>query len=382
MLILKRPLLLAALLLAAGASLAYALRAKTSAPAAAKPLPLVSVTVARQQDLPLELTAQGHLVALNQVEVRPQLTATIIGIHFKEGDDVRAGQLLFTLDDTDARAQLQRNEAQAAQIRAQLADAKRDYGRSSELVKSQFITSSAVDTAASKVEALQAQLKAAQADIDSARMVLTHTRIMAPVAARTGAVAVHPGSLAQTSATAPLVTLVQFAPIGVEFNLPEQYLAPILAARAQGPVHVQLDSPDGKPVDGELTFINNVVNTDSGTISLKASMPNPRNNLWPGAYARVTVLAGADRNAVTLPPQAVLEGPDGRFVYLAGADNKVLRKPVSLLRVQDGQAVVAGLAGGSPVVLEGGANLRSGDAIHIDNAVAPASAAKAADGKQ
>lgn len=379
MLILKRPLLLAALLLAAGASLAYALRAKPSTTAVAKPPPLVSVTVARQQDLPLELTAQGHLVALTQVEVRPQMTAVIIGIHFKEGDDVAAGQLLFTLDDTDARAQLQRSEAQAAQIRAQLADAKRDYGRSSELVKSNFITPSAVDTAASKVEALQAQLKAAQADIDSAHVVLTHTRIMAPVAARTGAVAVHPGSLAQTSATAPLVTLVQFAPIGVEFNLPEQYLAAILAARAHGPLRVQLDSPDGTPVNGELSFINNVVNTDSGTISLKATFPNPRRNLWPGAYARVTVLAGSDRNAVTLPPQAVLEGPDGRFVYLASAENKAVRQAVSLLRVQDGKAVVSGLAGGSRVVLEGGANLRAGDAIRID--AAASASAKAAGGK-
>lgn len=365
------PLLIGALLLAAGAATAYVLRPQAAAAGAAKKIPLVSVVIARQQDLPRELSAQGHLVALNQVEIRPQLTATIVAIHFHEGDDVAAGQLLFTLDSADARAQLQHYEGQAAQIQAQLADARRDYRRSAELVKSQFITSSAVDTAASKADALQAQLKAAQADIDGARLVLAHTRIVAPVAARTGAVAVHPGSLAQTGAAAPLVTLVQFAPIGVEFNLPEQYLPAIVQARAQGPVRVRIDGADGKPAEGTLSFINNMVNSDTGTISLKATVPNRRGGLWPGAYARVTLLAGADRNAVVLPPQAVLEGPDGRFVYLADADGRAARQPVDLLRVQDGLAVVGGLAAGSRVVKEGGANLRPGDAIGIAARGAP-----------
>ncbi|WP_158567981.1 MULTISPECIES: efflux RND transporter periplasmic adaptor subunit [unclassified Duganella] len=368
----------AALLLAAGIALAYSLRTQSPAAAPAKKIPLVAVTAARQQELPLELSAQGHLVALNIVEVRPQLTATIVAIHFKEGDEVKAGQLLFTLDSADANAQLQRSEAQAAQILAQLADASRDFGRSSELVKSHFITSSAVDTAASKVDALKAQLKAARADIDSARLLVAHTRIVAPIAARTGAVAVHPGSLAQTSAAAPLVTLAQFSPIGVEFNLPEQDLTAILRARGAGSVRVTIDGADGETVTGELSFINNTVNTDSGTISLKATMPNPRATLWPGAYARVTVLAGIDRNAVVLPPQAVLEGPAGRFVFVAGADGKATRQPVTLLRVQSGMAVVEGVANGTRVVLEGGGNLRSGDAIRIADARPASAVAKAA----
>ncbi len=371
--------LITAILIIAGAGLAgYCLRGTAPPPPAAKKPPLVAVTVARQQDLPLELSAQGHLVALNQVDIRPQLTAAIIAVHFKEGDEVKAGQLLFTLDSADATAQLQRFEAQAAQIQAQLADANRDYGRSSELVKSHFITSSAVDTAASKVDALKAQLKAAQADIDSARLVVAHTRIVAPISARTGAVAVHPGSLAQTSAAAPLVTLAQFAPIGVEFNLPEQYLSAILRARAQGQVRVQIDGAGGVQAAGSLSFINNTVNTDSGTISLKAIVPNERSTLWPGAYARITVLAGTDKNAVVLPPQAVLEGPGGRFVFLATEDGKARQQDVTLLRVQDGKAVVAGLSGGSRVVMEGGSNLRNGDAIRI---AAPRAAYIPADAK-
>ena len=364
----------------AGAALGYSLRRAPAATPPAAKIPLVSVTEARRQDLPLELSAQGHLVALNQVEVRPQLTATIQAIHFREGDEVKAGQLLFTLDGTDASAQLQRAEGMAAQIQAQLADASRDYGRATALVKSNFIASSAVDTASSKVDALKAQLKAARADIDSARLALSHTRIVAPFAGTTGAVAVHPGSLAQTSAAAPLVTLAQFAPIGVEFNLPEQYLQAILRARQSAPVQVQIAGPDGEPVTGELTFINNVVNTDTGTINLKATIPNLKKTLWPGAYAKVTVLAGLDKDAVVLPPQAVLEGPAGRFVYLAGADGKVQRQPVTLLRIQNDLAVVTGLAGGARVVLEGGGNLRDGASIRVAaaSAAGPASAAGSA----
>ncbi|MES2259505.1 MAG: efflux RND transporter periplasmic adaptor subunit [Pseudomonadota bacterium] len=337
-------------------------------PTAAKPppkIPLVSVTQARRQDLPLTLGAQGHLVALNIVEVRPQLSATIVAIHFKEGDEVKAGQLLFSLDSADAATALQRAQALAAQIQAQLADARRDYERASALVKSSFIAASAVDTAAGKVDALQAQLKAAQADVDSARLALGHARILAPFSGTTGAVAVHPGSLAQAGATAPLVTLAQFSPIGVEFNLPQQALPAILRARQAGAVAVAIDGPDGKPVAGELTFINNVVNADSGTISLKATLPNPRRLLWPGAYVRVTMQAGMDKDAVVLPPQALLEGPAGRFVYLAGDNGKAIRQAVTLLRIQGELAVVGGLADGTRVVLEGGGNLRDGDAIRI-----------------
>jgi len=191
-------------------------------------------------------------------------------------------------------------------------------------------------------------------------------------------VAVHPGSLAQTSAAAPLVTLAQFSPIGVEFNLPEQDLAAVLRARSQGAVRVTIDGADGEAVSGELSFINNTVNTDSGTISLKATMPNLHGALWPGAYARVTVLAGIDSNAVVLPPQAIQEGPGGRFVFIAGADGKATRQPVTLLRVQSGMAVIEGVASGTRVVLEGGGNLRDGDAIRIADTRPASAAAKAA----
>ncbi len=336
---------------------------KFSARAAVKPAapPLVSVAAAQVRDLPLVLSVQGHVTPLNQVEVRPQITGIVKSVHFKEGDRVAAGQLLFTIDPADAAAALDRARAQAAQVRAQLDDAQRGVKRSRTMVSSGFIAPSALDTDASKVEALQAQLAAAQADIDNARIQLGRTRIVAPIAGRTGAVAVYPGSLAQQNASAPLVTIVQLDPIGVEFNLPERDLAALRAAQQAGAAAVHLDGTR----TGALTFMNSTVNTDSGTITLKASFPNQDQGLWPGAFTRVALEAGKQRNATVLPAHAVLEGPNGRFVFVVGADSKVAARPIGLLRVQDEGAVVTGVNDGERVVVEGGQEVRPGALVRV-----------------
>lgn len=342
---------------------AFALAGCGKAPAPEeKKAPLVSVTRTRALDIPIELSAQGHIVPLNFVEVRPQLTGTILTVNFHEGDDVKPGQLLFTLDDSDARAQLGKAQAQAAMIAAQLADARRDYQRAQTLVASRFIAPSSVDTASSKVDALVAQANSATAEISAARTTLAHTRIYSPIAGKASAVSVHPGSLAQAGGTAPLVTVAQFSPVGVEFSLPEKDMPALLAARAAGAVRVTIDGADQ---DGELSFVNNTINQDSASIDLKASFPNPRHTLWPGGFVRVLVHAGVNHGAVVLPPQAVQEGPAGRFVFLATGDGKVASKPVELLRIQNGMAVIGGLQADVPVVLEGGQNLRDGAKVRV-----------------
>ncbi|MVW59592.1 efflux RND transporter periplasmic adaptor subunit [Massilia sp. NEAU-DD11] len=344
--------------------------ARTPPPEDKKP-PLVSVTTARAADIPIELGAQGHVVPLEFVDVRPQLTGTIRTVDFHEGDDIRKGQLLFTLDDSDARAQLGKAQAQVALVAAQLADARRDHQRAQALVASKFVAASSVDTAASKVEALVAQAHAAAAEVSSARTALAHTRIHAPIAGKAGAVAVHPGSLAQVGAAAPLVTIAQFAPVGVEFDLPEKDLPALLAARAAGAVRVSIAAAAGKTPDGALSFVNNAIDQDSASIHLKAAFPNTDHTLWPGAFVRVVVHAGVSRGAVVLPPQAVQDGPGGRFVFIAAGDGKVSSRPVDLLRVQGGMAVIGGLDPGVPVVLEGGQNLRPGARVRIAADAAP-----------
>lgn len=336
-----------------------------AAQTSAKLLPLVGVVRAEARDLPVKLSAHGHVVPLNQVDVRPQVGGTVRGIHFREGDEVKAGQLLFTIDSSDVIAQLERTQASAAQIEAQVDEAERDLARIKQLAKLRYYSTSAVDTSASKLESLKAQHKAIQAEVASSRLQVERTRIAAPMAGLTGALAVHPGSLAQTSAAVPLVTVVQIDPIGVEFSLPESQLARLLDARAAGTVRIELQRPDGKRLPGSLVFVNNTVNTDSGTITLKASFPNATSSLWPGAYVELVIDAGVSRGAIVLPPQALLEGPQGRFVYVLDQDNKAQVRPVELLRLQEQMAVVDGLNGGERVVAEGHAGLKPGAAVRI-----------------
>jgi RND family efflux transporter MFP subunit len=333
--------------------------------ASAQEAPLVSVSAVQARDLPLLFAVQGHAVPLNQVEVRPQITGVVKAVHFKEGDRVASGQLLFTLDGSDAAAMLNRARAMAAQVKAQLDDARRGVQRSRSMVASGFIAPSALETDRSKVEALQAQLAGAQADIDNARIQLERTRIVAPVAGRTGAVDVHPGSLAQLNAVAALVNIVQLDPIAVEFKLPEQDLAALRAAQSAGTAAVRVEGVGGASRSGELTFIDSSVNTTSGTITLKARFANQDLMLWPGAFVRVVLEAGRQRDATVVPPHAILEGPAGRFVYVVGADGRAGARPVGLLRVQQQDAVVTGVRRGDRVVVEGGQQVHAGELVRV-----------------
>lgn len=358
---------IAAIALTAGAGFAWKQWAPaTPAKPGGKPPPLVGVTTSRTLDLPVLFAAQGHIVPLNQVDIRPQITGVIRTVNFREGEEVKPGQLLFELDASDAVAQLRRAEANANQIRAQMDDATRDLNRTLQLVKSGFMSNAVVDTARSKAESLQAQFKAAQADVESSRVRVGYTRIVAPIAGKTGAVVVHPGSLAQVGDAAPLVSIVQFDPIAVEFTLPERDLAAVRDAHAAGDTEVSIDL-DGTKRTGTLSFMDNRVDTGNGTISLKASFANADRHLWPGAYVRVALSAGKTRNAVVLPPQAVLEGPDGHFVYQVDADKRVVSQPVTLLRIQDHNAVVDGLRSGEIVVVEGARGLRSGMTVAVQS---------------
>jgi len=352
-------------LLAALVQPAISGRKSDEAKSAAEPLPLVSVVRAEARDLPVKLAAHGHVVPLNQVDVRPQVGGTVRGVHFHEGDEIKVGQLLFTIDASDVSAQLERSQASAAQIEAQVDAAERDLARMQQLARLGYYSPIAVDTSASKLESLKAQYKAVRAEVASSGLLVARTRITASMAGLTGALAVHPGSLAQTTSAVPLVTVVQMDPIGVDFSLPESQLARLLAAHAAGTVHIGLRMSDGSRLPGSLVFINNTVNTDSGTITLKASFANSTRSLWPGTYVELDLDAGVSPGAIVLPPQAVLEGPQGRFVYVLGGDNRAQVQPVELLRLQDQMAVVSGLKGGELVVSEGLLGLKPGSPVRI-----------------
>lgn len=360
-----RPLLV--IILLTGAALIYFLfihQNTVSATQQKTTAPLVSLTPAEKTSLPLTLTTQGHIVSLNQVDIQSQIAGSIKTVAFKEGDFVHQGQLMFTLEDSTQQAALHRAQAALAQSQSLLDKARRDLARGRALKSQNYISASDWDTLQSTQQQYAAQAQAANEDIRSTQAQLGYTRIYAPVSGKTGALNVHPGSLAQPGSALPLVTINQFDPIGVAFTLPEKDLNAVLSAQSQGKVAVRVNDAKGESVTGALDFIDNTVSTETGTISLKARFSNTHHLLWPGAFQDVSIDAGTQK-VVVLPPQAIQNGPEGHFVYQVDGRGQTTTQPVNLLRMQQQMAVVEGLDQGSMVVTEGANNLRPGIAVSV-----------------
>ena len=326
-----------------------------------RPPQQVQAVMTHTADIAQTLTAQGHVTPLDQVEIRPQKSGLINKVHFKEGDQIHKGQTLFSLDAREDEANVRQAVAKLAQSQAQLAAAERDYTRSKELAAQSFISKTALDNAQSKLETLQATLAAERAAVDAARVNLSYAQITSPLNGRAGLVEVHTGSYVQPSIATPMVTISQLNPITVAFSLPERNLSTL--QNAPQPIIVSARLPDGSQLKGKLSFIDNTVNTSSGTIALKAEFANPKNLLWPGAFVPVQIAAGTLKNAVLLPVQAVQTGPDRRFVFAIQKDQTVKVVPVELLQVENEMAVVSGIDSHLKVVLEGGQNLRDGNLV-------------------
>ncbi|HXH01819.1 MAG TPA: efflux RND transporter periplasmic adaptor subunit [Candidatus Competibacteraceae bacterium] len=322
----------------------------------------VRTVAVRVRDVPVEFSAEGHVVPVNQVEIRPQITSTVTAIRVREGSEVEAGAVLFALDDREARAEVQRAQAQVTRDQALLADAQSQLARNEELLGKRMVAESVVESARSQVRSLQATLEADRSVVESARVALSYTIIRAPFAGRVGAVNVYPGSLVQPNSTQPMTVITQFDPIAVAFTLTESELAAVRALPGDQAVGVTVVD-GGRTLAGRLSFIDNSIDPQTGTIRLKAEFPNPERRLWPGQFVRLRLQAGLTPGAATLPAAAVQTGPEGRFVYVVQGDGTVAAQPVKLLRVFEQQAVVEGVTGGARVVLEGAENLRPGSKV-------------------
>ncbi len=366
------PLILGGVLLvAAGAALYAFLPAdKAATSGSSKAPPLVALVRSEVADLPHIVETQGHVVPINEVEVRSQINGVVSSLNLQEGQDVTAGQLLFVLDAGDAPALVKQAQAKYAQTTAELDEARRNHVRSQELVASKYISPSALDAAASKVEVLKAQQQSALAEIESSQVKAGYTRIVAPISGRAGAVSVRRGALVRPSDTASMVRIVQMDPIAVEFSVPERELSMLLRALQDGEASVSADTGEGS-IDGSIVFTDNAIDPSTGTVRLKARFDNSDRRLWPGAFVRLRVVSGMKRNAVVLPPQALLEGPEGYFVYQVDAEGKVRARPVSFAGIQDGVAVVTGLEAGESIVSEGNQSIQEGMAVRTQ---APAQA--------
>ena len=313
--------------------------------------------------LPHEITAVGHAEALQTVEVRPQISAQISRIHFKEGDSVKAGQLLFTLDANKALSQANRGKALTEKSKAELSEAVRNLKRSEELAQAGFLSPSAVDTARAKMGSLQAQVAAAKADETANSVDLAYSRIIAPLSGRTGAISLKQGALAQANASMPLVTITQTDPIQIVFNVNQTDLPALLAAQRKGVIRVKTQLPNGETRSGELTFLDNMVDKASGTLLAKAKFINQDQQLWPGLSSTVQIEL-AEQTGLVVPLQAIQTGPEQRFVYVIDENKQVQVQPVTVIRSQNDLALIDGIALNTKIVKEGGQNLRPGDKVN------------------
>jgi RND family efflux transporter MFP subunit len=336
-------------------------------PAAARggaPVP-VTVAVVEKRDVPVRLRANGTVVALQSVDIRAQITSTVREVHIREGQSVAKGELLFTLDARAEEANLKKAEAQVEKDRADLANAQRTLERQRQLFQQKFISQSALDAAENQVETLRGQLAVDLAAAESAKVALANTQIRASFAGRTGAIGVRPGSLVQPNGTV-LVTVTQIDPIQVSFTLPEQELPGLQRALAAGALSVEA-TPDGgrQFLKGRINFVDNAVDTATGTIRVKAEFDNRTSRLWPGMFVNVSVAPRTLENASVVPVQAVQTGPVSRFVYVVGQDRKVANRTVQVEYIDAGVAAVTGVAPGTRIVVEGAQNLRPGSLVAV-----------------
>jgi multidrug efflux system membrane fusion protein len=341
----------------------------------------VNAVAPLRQDVPVMLQANGSVMAASTVDLHPQITSTIRKVHIREGQFVKAGALMFTLDDRSGRANIDKAQAQLARDQAALADVERQYKRSSELFAQQFIAQSAVDTLRSQLESARALVQASQAALQSEKVNTSYTVIQAPMAGRVGAIAVFPGSLVQNATS--LTTITQVDPIDVGFTLPESALADLMAAQNKGKVAVEATSSTGAaPQTGVLTFIDNTVDPLAGTIKVKARFDNKEHALWPGQYATVRITVQTIKDAVVVPQVAIINNTKGTFVYVVDADQSARMAPVKRVHSFGLNAVVTGLDGSEKVITEGKQNLRPGAKVRLAEAAGDGAGGAAREGKR
>ncbi|AMW34560.1 hypothetical protein AY555_04485 [Haematospirillum jordaniae] len=332
---------------------------------AARPVPVVTA-IADTRSVPYLFSAPGTVLPVARVGLRARVESVVEAIHFSEGQEVRQGELLFTLDDRSLKAELAEAEANLARDRAQLGKAQGDARRYADLVRHQATSRQAYEAAIAGVDALQATVNAGMAAIESARVALGHTQIVAPMGGYTGAISVRPGSSVRPSDTDPLVTLTAIRPIEVSFNLPESLLGIVRYGQGRAPLDVIATTPQvsSSPVAGKLVFIDNTVDRQSGTIMLKARFPNEETQLWPGQLVSITLTLRVDHDALTIPDTAVLTSQGGQYVFVVSADKTVAARPVNVARSLDGLAVIdKGLSTGERVVIQGASRLVEGSAV-------------------
>ncbi len=376
----KRYLIWIVVLLAAAGGLWAVFRPGSNGPTTASTpsaAPAVPVSAARssRQDVPVYLTGLGNVQAFNTVTIRPQVDGQLLQIAFKEGQDVRAGDLLAQIDPRSYQAALDQALAKKAQDEAQLANARTDLVRYTGLVEINYVSRQQLDTSQAQVNQLQAVVQGDAAAIENARVLLGYTTIRSPIDGRVGIRQVDVGNIVHASDVNGIVVVSQVHPISVLFTLPESAVTQVAAAMATAPLKVVALSRDGKKEldDGILQLVDNQIDLSTATVRLKATLPNKKGLLWPGQFVNVRLRVATLAQVVTVPANAIQRNQQGSYAFVVKTDGTVEMRKLTLGEISEGMAVVeAGLQEGESVVTEGQYRLQPGTRVETKTADAAA----------
>lgn len=343
--------------------------------------PPVPVTVAQvvRKSMPVEIAVIGTAEPFSSVAIRSQITGQMTAVSFAEGDDVKAGQVLFTLDKRPLEAGLEQAKANLDRDLAQAANAEAQFKRYQELADKGIASKEQVDTSRASMSALNATVNADRAALENAQVQLQYATITATLSGRTGELQVHEGNLVRANDQTPLVVINQIAPISVAFAIPEARLPELKRYMARGALRVTASPPKdgGPPAVGSMSFVDNQVDQTTGTIKLKGTFPNDDRRLWPGQFLNVLVTLTNDPDAIVVPTAAVQAGQQGPYVYVVKDDRTVDMRAVDVSRTRASETVIAsGVRPGETVVTDGHLRLVPGSRISVKSegrgAAAPA----------
>lgn len=315
---------------------------------------MVAPVVAKS--VPLHIQGIGNVEPFATVAVKARVDGQIVKVFFADGQEVEKGQPLFQLDPRPFEAALKQSEANLLRDKAQREHARAQERRYKDLLQKNFVSKDAYSQFLTNVETADATVRADEAAVENARLQLEYATIRAPISGRTGKIMIQLGNLVKANDTSPLVQINQVAPVYLSFAVPEQYLPEIRKYMAAGriPVQAQLSNADASAVDGELAFIDNAVDTATGTIRLRAIFRNKDRALWPGQFVTALVTLREQRDAIVVPSQAVQTGPKGQYVYVIKPDLSAELREIVVDRTEGTETVIAkGLAAGEQVVTTG-----------------------------
>jgi multidrug efflux system membrane fusion protein len=330
----------------------------------------VPVTVApvEQKTTFVEVGSFGTVEAYANVELRSQVTGVLTDVNFTEGQMVKKGDLLLTIDPRQEQAALKMAQANLQKDQAQLQNVEKEAARQTELFRKGFASQDDYDNSQTAVETLRAAVSADRAAIENAMLQLDYCSICSPIDGRTGSLHVHKGNLVKPNDTS-VVSIMQIEPIYVSFWVPEQYLPAIQKYMSSNELDVRVKRPheNEQPIHGSLTLLDNAVDVNNRTIHLRATFPNKDHSLWPGQYVDVVLTLNREPNSIVVPSQSIQTGQNNQFVYVVKPDQIVEARPVTVKRSLNNEAVVEGVQVGEVVVTDGQLRLIPGARVQIKN---------------